>query len=86
MRVILTSFPSHDLAGDIEHIEIHCVSKKVKENQPELAPGKRCHVNMTLITAMGNSPCYMETDLKGDAWYYFKVSAEQVDYVYDSEE
>lgn len=78
----LIAMPGGKAQGEVEYIEIYKVSEKVKNTQPEIKPGMKCSVNIQLILATGGSPCY-EDETENGAFVYFRVSAEQVDYLYD---
>lgn len=75
--------PSSTLKKDYEYIEIHAVSKKVKENQPEITVGRKCYVNMVIIKAVGGIPIHVEKVEDGEMEYY-SVGAESILYLYDT--
>lgn len=66
--------------------EIFKISKKVKENNPDVIPGKQCHVLMSVIRHLPEAkPCMKTTDSTG-TYEYWKVSCEQIEYIYDLRE
>ena len=75
--------PTSTLKKDYEYIEVHSVSKKVSETQPEIAPGIKCYVNMVIIKAVGGVPIHVEKVEDGEMEYY-SVGAESILYVYET--
>lgn len=70
-------------ADDYEWKIVHSVSTKVKENQPEMKPGKHCYINLAIIKAIGETPIHIDKDFDGSDVEYFTVGAESIKCVYD---
>lgn len=74
----LIQMPGGSAKGAIESIKLWKTSARLKTSMPELQEGKYCNVNMQLILQVGGTPCYEDGNL-----LYFKVSGEQIEYLYD---
>lgn len=78
----LIALPGGKERGHIEWIQLWKTSDRLKNSMPELMEGKYCNVNIQLLLAVGATPCYEENEGGAD-YLYFKVNAEQIEYLYD---
>lgn len=76
--------PGQGQTGEIMWSQIFKVSKKVENQQPDMIPGKYCAFNQQIINVLGQEPCFVEKPKDKDyELRYYKINAEQIDYICD---